>query len=210
MINHMVSDPVRAITQVKKNDTKKKYESTYLADFGELVPFGSNKDAYQERVEHIINVLKGKRRYYVSAFPFYNTQNSQMYNLIHCTSNPVGFQLYKTKAWKTFNDHSSTKMVKETGQLELDMFLGGVKTHTDENCYDVDDIVYYMQKTFAGKKLFVDDIWAALDVHPIFPSDGYRNDIKRGLKNTYGAKESKEFDPRMGKNRNVITFTKGY
>lgn len=60
------------------------------------------------------------------------------------------------------------------------------------------------------KKLFVDDIWAALDVHPIFPSDGYRNDIKRGLKNTYGAKESKEFDPRMGKNRNVITFMKGY
>ena len=210
MINHMVSDPVRAITQVKKNDTKKKYEATYLTDFGELVPFGSDKDAYQKRVEHIIDVLKGKRRYYVSAFPFYNTQNSQMYNLIHCTSNPVGFQLYKTKAWKTFNGRSSTKKVKETGQLELDMFLGGVKTHTDENCYDVDDIVYYMQKTFSGKKMFVDDIWAALDFHPIFPSDGYRSEIKRGLKQTYGAKEEKEFDPRLGKNRNVITFTKGY
>ena len=61
MINHMVSDPVRAITQVKKNDTKKKYEATYLTDFGELVPFGSDKDAYQKRVEHIIDVLKGKR-----------------------------------------------------------------------------------------------------------------------------------------------------
>ena len=124
--------------------------------FGELgARLEATRMLTRKRVEHIINVLKGKRRYYVSAFPFYNTQNSQMYNLIHCTSNPVGFQLYKTKAWKTFNDHSSTKMVKETGQLELDMFLGGVKTHTDENCYDVDDIVSYMQKTFAGKKLLL-------------------------------------------------------
>ena len=58
--------------------------------------------------------------------------------------------------------------------------------------------------------MFVDDIWAALDFHPIFPSDGYRSESKRGLKQTYGAKEEKEFDPRLGKNRNVITFTKGY
>ncbi|MCR5324428.1 MAG: hypothetical protein K6E85_14310 [Lachnospiraceae bacterium] len=67
-----------------------------------------------------------------------------------------------------------------------------------------------MQKTFAGKKVFVDDIWTALDFHPIFPSDGFRSEIKRGLKKTYGAKEEKEFDSRTGKNRNVITFAKGY
>lgn len=210
MINHMVSDPVRAITQVKKNDTKKKYETTYLTEFGELVPFGSDKYAYQERVEHIIDILKGKRRYFVSAFPFYNTQNSQMYNLIHCTSNLIGFQLYKKTAWKTFDDKSSTKRSQTGGQLELDILFGGVKTHTDENCYSIDDIVYYMQKKFVGKEVYVDDIWAALDLHPIFPSDGYRLEIKNGLKRTYGAKEGKKFDPQTGKNRNVITFAKGY
>ena len=210
MINHMISDPVRAITQVKKNDKKKKYEATYLTDFSELVPFGSDKEAYQERVERIIDALKGERKYYVSAFPFYNTQNSQMYNLIHCTSNLEGFKLYKKIAWKTFNDHSSTKKVKKKNQLEFDMNLGIVKNHTDENCYNVNDIVYYIQKTFAGKKVPVDDIWKALDDHPIFPSEGYRKEIKKNLKNIYGAKEEKQFDPGIGKNKNFIIFTKGY
>ncbi len=82
MINHMVSDPVRAITSAKKKTTKAKYENTYLEDFEKLVPYGSDKKAYEARVEEIINSLKGARRYYVSAFPFYNTQNSLVYNLI--------------------------------------------------------------------------------------------------------------------------------
>ena len=83
MINHMVSDPVRAISSAKKNTTKAKYANTYLKDFEELVPYGSNKKAYEDRVEKIIKSLKGPRRYYVSAFPFYNRQNSLVYNLIH-------------------------------------------------------------------------------------------------------------------------------
>lgn len=33
MINHMVSDPVRAISSAKKKTTKVKYENTYLEDF---------------------------------------------------------------------------------------------------------------------------------------------------------------------------------
>ena len=79
MINHMVSDPVRAITQVKRGSTKVKYESTYLDAFENLVPFGSDKIAYEKRVEEIIKALKGKREYFVAAFPFYNSQNSQVY-----------------------------------------------------------------------------------------------------------------------------------
>lgn len=62
-----------------------------MADFEKLVPFGSDKAAYEKRVLQIINALKGQRRYYVAAHPFYNTQNSQVYSLIHCTSNSVGF-----------------------------------------------------------------------------------------------------------------------
>ena len=77
MINHMVSDPVRAITSAKKKQTKAKYENTYLEDFEKLVPYGSDKKAYEARVEEIINSLKGARRYYVSAFPFYNTRRTR-------------------------------------------------------------------------------------------------------------------------------------
>ena len=50
MINHMVSDPVRAITSAKRQTTKEKYENTYLEAFAELVPYGSNK--------HMRNVWK--------------------------------------------------------------------------------------------------------------------------------------------------------
>ena len=51
MINHMVLDPVRAITSVKRTSTKIKYESTYLDAFENLVPFGSDKKAYEKWVE---------------------------------------------------------------------------------------------------------------------------------------------------------------
>ena len=70
LINHMVSDPVRAITQAKRKSTKEKYENTYLADFEKLVPYGSDKKAYENRVREIITTLKGNRKYYVAAFPF--------------------------------------------------------------------------------------------------------------------------------------------
>lgn len=122
MINHMVSDPVRAITSAKKKQTKAKYENTYLEDFEKLVPYGSDKKAYEARVEEIINSLKGARRYYVSAFPFYNTQNSLVYNLIHCTSNKEGFKLYKKSAWKVFGAQSSTKHSVESRQLSFNLF----------------------------------------------------------------------------------------
>lgn len=122
MINHMVSDPVRAISSAKKKTTKVKYENTYLEDFEKLVPYGSDKTAYEARVEEIINSLKGARRYYVSAFPFYNTQNSLVYNLIHCTSNKEGFKLYKRSAWKVFGAQSSTKHSVENRQLSFNFW----------------------------------------------------------------------------------------
>ena len=35
-----------------------RYENTYLEDFEKLVPYGSDKTAYEARVEEIINSLK--------------------------------------------------------------------------------------------------------------------------------------------------------
>ena len=128
-------------------------------------------------MEEIINSLKGARRYYVSAFPFYNTQNSLVYNLIHCTSNKEGFKLYKKSAWKVFGAQSSTKHSVENRQLSLNLF-GEITEEEDESCLHVIDIAKYLQRCLKGRKQVpLDEMWELLDNHPIFPSEGFRNDI---------------------------------
>lgn len=193
LINHMVSDSVRAVKQAKRQETIKKYEETYLSDFDNLVPNGDNRETYERRIEQIIAALKGSpnRRYYVAAFPVFNTRNALVYDLVHCTSNVAGFRLYKSTAWKTFGDKSSTKNTH--GSENLIFFdlegSGSLKTNTDERCFYVKDIVDYLQSHFAGQTdVPFDELWHLLDEHPIFPSDGYRKSIKAELKTRYGAK----------------------
>jgi len=206
MINHMVSDPVRAITSAKKKTTKEKYENTYLDEFEKLLPFGSDKTAYEKRVEEIIDSLKGERRYYVAAFPFYNTQNSHMYNLIHCTSHKEGFKLYKKCAWKVFGAQSSTKHSPESGQLRFDMD-GIIRVETDPSCFHVSDIARYIQQNFKGRKLVpLTEMWELLEDHPIFPSEGYRNEIKNDLTRLHGAKIEQIIHAGTGKKEKVISF----
>ena len=207
MINHMVSDPVRAISSAKKKTTKVKYENSYLEDFEKLVPYGSDKTAYEARVEEIINSLKGARRYYVSAFPFYNTQNSLVYNLIHCTSNKEGFKLYKRSAWKVFGAQSSTKHSVENRQLSFN-FLGEIAEEEDESCLHVIDIAKYLQRSFRGRKQVpLDEMWELLDNHPIFPSEGFRNEVKGNLTGFFDAKIEQIVSPDTGKKEMVISFS---
>ncbi len=212
MINHMVSDTVRAISQVRREAAKEKYENTYLTDFEKLIPFGSDKKAYEERVEEIIQELKGQRRYFVGAFPFFNTQNSQLYSLIHCTSHIEGFKLYKQVAWKTFGGKSSTKDT-HGGQYQLSFDFGNegfLVPATDESCFFVTDIAKYLQKSFSGQKnVPLESLWQLLDYHPIFPSDGFRQEIRNELKNTYGAIFSTAVDSKDGKRHTVVSFQKG-
>ena len=206
MINHMVSDPVRAITSAKKKTTKEKYENTYLEDFEKLVPYGSDKKAYEARVEEIINSLKGSRRYYVSAFPFYNTQNSLVYNLIHCTSIKVGFRLYKKSAWKVFGAQSSTKHSAENRQLSFN-FDGEIVVEEDDSCLHVVDIARYLDRSFRGRKQVpLNELWELLDNHPIFPSDGFRDEVRKELKG-FGAKVEQIVNPDTGKKETVISFS---
>lgn len=206
MINHMVSDPVRAIASAKKKTTKEKYENTYLEDFEKLVPYGSGKKAYEARVEEIINSLKGSRRYYVSAFPFYNTQNSLVYNLIHCTSNKVGFRLYKKSAWKVFGAQSSTKHSAKNRQLSFN-FDGEIVVEKDDSCLHVVDIARYLDRSFRGRKRVpLNELWELLDNHPIFPSDGFRDEVRKELKD-FGAKVEQIVNPDTGKKETVISFS---
>lgn len=207
MINHMINDPVRAITSAKRQVTKEKYEGTYLDDFESLLPYGSNKEAYEQRVSEIIDTLKGDRKYFVAAFPFYNTQNSHMYDLIHCTSNREGFKLYKKCAWKVFGAQSSTKRVNNAGQLHFDMD-GMISLETDESCFNVRDIAQYLQRAFDGRQQVpLEELWQLLENHPIFPSDGYRLEIKKELTESYGAKTQVVIDAATGKRTTVVNFT---
>lgn len=211
LINHMVSDPIRAITTAKRQVTKEKYENTYLMDFPDLVPFGSNREAYENRVKEIIKKQKGNRSYYVSAFPFYNTQNSQVYSLVHCTSNREGFKLYKKCAWKVFGGQSSTKhMHDDPYQLMINLDTdtpASLTVATDESCFNVSDIAKYLNNEFSQRKnVPLDELWDLLDAHPIFPSEGYRKEIKKELTEMYGAIQETRNNPRTGKREILFSF----
>ncbi|MEW8994381.1 three-Cys-motif partner protein TcmP [Clostridium sp.] len=197
LINHMISDSVRAIPQVRREDKKKKYEGTYLVNsISELVPYGSNQAAYEKRILEIIDYMKGSagREYYVSAFPFFNTKNALVYDLVHCTSHEKGFKLFKSTAWKTFGDKSSSKNKQgNNGQLSFDILTGETVSviSVDEYCYDVFNMAAYVQNNFKGQNnVPLEKVWYLLDRHPVFPSEGYKKELKNILKKDYDAKVS--------------------
>ena len=196
IINHMVSDSIRALKVVKSASAKSKYEQTYLTSIENLIPFGSDKIAYEKRIETIIKALNqdNSRNIFISAFPFFNEKNAILYNLIHCTKNIEGFKLYKKSAWQTFGGKSSTKDTH--GQEDQLMFdfdgTGNIKANKDEFCYDIKDIAEYLNSIFRGKaNVPLVTLWDLLDKHPIFPSDGFKTQIKAELKQNYGAIETK-------------------
>jgi three-Cys-motif partner protein len=190
ILNHMVSDSIRAVSQARRPDAISKYESTYLAKIEDLIDFGSDRDAFEQRIKDIITVLNGNnhKRYYIASYPFFNSKNTVVYNLLHCTSSFVGFKLYKSTAWTTFGGKSSMKKSKiDPGQLRFDFGSDSddivMTTETDENCYYVQDIVKFIIGTFSGRMdVPLQEIWNAVDEHPIFPSDLYKNDIKDQLR----------------------------
>ena len=74
-------------------------------------------------------------------------------------------------------------------------FTGGTlcKPVVDEYCYDIYSIASYLQDNFCEKKdVLLGDIWSLLDGHPVFPSDGYRLQIKAVLNKDFGAQISKQ------------------
>lgn len=190
IINHMLSDSARAVKVAKSDKAVKKYESTYLTEIDNLLPYGSDKTAYETRVEKIIAQLHKESSYYIASFPFFNTRNAIVYNLIHCTSNKIGFRLYKQVAWKVFGGKSSTLNTHgKEQQLVLDFDNGcKIKTTTFDDCYYIKDIAEYLQKKFNGKKnIPITEVWMLLDDHPVFPAEGFKNEIKQALKENHNA-----------------------
>lgn len=190
IINHMISDSIRGAKMAKSKRAVGKYEQTYLSDLNELVPYGSDKKSYEKRIEGIIQYLKQRknRKYYIASFPFFNEKNALVYDLIHCTNSFLGFNLFKKTAWRTFGGKSSSKNTKgKEDQLTLDFDgKGYCETASDENCYYIKDVVDYIQNNFDSQQdVPLDVVWELLDNHPVFPSDGYKKEIKQQLKERY-------------------------
>ena len=198
IINHMVSDPIRGAKTAKKQKVIEKYEETYRTTIDELISFGSDRNAFETKIEQIIRDGSGRseKRYYIASFPFFNSNNSVVYNLIHCTGHYKGFELFKSTAWKTFGDKSSLKnthniedqmsfTISDNGELVM-----GVQV--DESCYNLRDAAKYVQEHFAGKENVPnDDVWTYLGEHPVFPTRDYKNKIKDVLKREFGMKASR-------------------
>ncbi len=194
IINHMVSDTVRAAKVAKKQDVIDKYERTYRTNIEDLVAFGSDRNAYEQKVQSIIRDLRGQKdRYYIASFPFFNKMNSVVYDLIHCTNHHLGFDLFKETAWKTFNDKSSDKHITiecEYEQFSLNFQTGGIEieNQTDELCYTLRDVALYLHKHFKGQRdVPKEDVIGYLSDHPVFPTRNYRTKIWNALKTYYGA-----------------------
>ena len=117
-----------------------------------------------------------------------------MYDLIHCTSNIKGFTLFKSCAWKTFEGKSSNKKTLDCKQFtfNFDHDNDFYKTNEDTYCYNILNIAEYLYQNFKGKQdVNLNDLWRFLDSHPIFPSDCFKKEIKKELKNTFGVIEHK-------------------
>lgn len=197
IINHMVSDTTRGAALAKKQEVIERYEETYQNDIASILEFGNDKNQLNNTILSIIrnNTEASRSTHYIASFPFFNRTNGLVYNLIHCCSNIAGLKLFKKVAWKTFGDKSS---LKNTHGNEMQLMFnmdgnGATESETDEYCYFVKDIAKYIfEKYKALETVTLDKIYADLDEHPIFPSDGYKKEIKAELKSIYGVTISKE------------------
>ena len=53
----------------------------------------------------------------------------------------------------------------------------------------------------------LNEMWELLENHPIFPSEGFRNEIKRDLTIVFDAKTEQIVNPETGKKETVISFS---
>ena len=100
IFNHMIFDPLRALKQSIRLETKRKYDKTYLTPFEELLTSVGDRKDYERRVINIIDDFcqNLNRKYYVVTVPFFIKTNSLIYDLIVFTKNIEGFKLFKSMA----------------------------------------------------------------------------------------------------------------
>lgn len=206
IINHIISDTVRASRVVQNSSKISKYQETYQKSIEEIISIGCNRKKLDNVIIDIIKeqTNESKREHFIASFPFFNRNNGLVYNLIHCTSNIEGLKLYKKVAWQTFGGKSS---LKNTHGKENQLCFGlddnnSIQTIIDDNCFFVKDIAKYVYDNYSNKgTVNLDDIYFDLDRHPIFPSDGFKPQIKNELKLSYGVS--------FPKGKNIAVFKNG-
>lgn len=185
IINHMVFDTPRGVTQAKKQSVIDRYQETYQRDIASLI------ETDKSQLDRIIasNIKSAFQRsnskYYISLASFYNRTNGKLYSLFHCSANIEGIKLYKKITWKTFGGKSSLKKIHlDANQPYFDFGKEfELKKKSDSECYTVFDIAKYIYEKYnINEAVPLENIYADLDEHPIFPSDGYKNEIKKELK----------------------------
>lgn len=185
IINHMVSDTSRAIKLVKTPEAIDKYEQTYKTSLEELASLRGDKKAYDELIKKIIERLGKltKREYYFATFPFFIRSNTQIYSIIFFTRNQKGFNLFKKTAWKIFGGKSSNQ---NTHGKENQIALFELPPE-ERQCYTVRDIANYILENFKSRGVVpVQEVWDFVDEHPIFPTDGFKKEIKKELERRLG------------------------
>ena len=183
----------------------------YLEAFEELVSISGVKEAFEDRVEQIMERFTTDRQYYIAAFPFHNKRKALLYNLVHGTGNIAGFKLFKESAWKVFEGHSTnTKNENLSKQLCFNFENPDSRLtqfDTDESCYNITDIAQYLSKKFLHqKRVPLAEVWKALDMHPIFPSEGFRPEIRHELTSAFGAKIFTDLDHETKKCKTYVSF----
>lgn len=193
IINHMVSDTTRGAKQARKTEVKQKYQETYQRDIEEIIKVGTDKSKLEKIVLNIIkNIANPNYNTYLASFPFFSRKNGLIYNLIFCTHHVEGIKLFKQKAWNAFGNRSSTKKCcNNNGQLHFELQnekprIVEIDEH-DEDCYYIKDVAdYIFNKYIERAGVSMNEVYSDLDVHPVFPTDGYKREIKRELKERYG------------------------
>ena len=70
------------------------------------------------------------------------------------------------------------------------------------------DIARYLQRIFKGRQhVPLDEMWKLLDDHPIFPSEGFRNEVKRELTEYFEAKTEQIINEETRKKETFISFS---
>lgn len=184
ILNHMVSDTLRGISQASKKETVMRYEHTYQKQIDKLIKVHKDIPTLEKT---IIDIMKENNNSscFISSFPFFNRTNGRVYSLIHYTKNPVGFNTFKKTAWKVFNGKSSMKNIHECeNQMVFDFKDNKTKIYKNEDCYNINNIANYIYEQFKKQgEVKREKVWEILNYHPIFPSYGFRQDIINELKN---------------------------
>ncbi len=194
IINHMTSDTKRGAALARKKEVIKKYEQTYMTDISNIITLGNNPEVLNKVVIDIIKTQTPSSTVFVSSFSFFNKNNGQLYHLIHCSKNIEGLKLFKKVVWNIFGDKSSLKNThgKET-QLSLFSQSGNIVcAETDEDCYTMQDVAKYVYEKYSSlPSVDLETVYADLDRHPVFPSDGYKLKLKSELKLLYSVEIKK-------------------